>query len=189
MIFSSGAGTTQYRQLRNHPKYAKIRNRSFTNEMRRLCQSVGKVPNGSDQRIEGTDTLFVIDYENIPCDWRKDITYTSVVCTVRPQKEDPNCTRITICFNHICYLGDVLTPTASLELFKLVVSSVLSWRGARYSTLDIKNFYLGTPLDRPKYGRGTDQDVHFFYTPSHLSELKGFKLIISNHFLFILIFK
>ena len=94
--------------------------------MGRLCLGVGKGPNGSGQRIEGADTFFVIDYENIPHDRRKDITYTFVLCTVRPQKEDHNCTCITICGNHICYPGDVGTPKASLELFKLIVSSVIS---------------------------------------------------------------
>ena len=76
-----------------------------------------------------------------------------MVFSVRPQKEDPNRTRITIGGNHICCPGDVGTPTASLELFKLVVNSVLSQLGAQYATFDIKNFYLGTPLDWPKYVR------------------------------------
>ena len=43
------------------------------------------------------------------------------------------------------------TPTASLELFKLVLNSVLSRKGARFACFDISNFYLGTPLDRPEY--------------------------------------
>ena len=58
----------EYHRLRNHPKYANIWNHSFTNEMGRLCQGVGQGPDGCGQRIEGTDTLFVIDYENIPHD-------------------------------------------------------------------------------------------------------------------------
>ena len=31
--------------------------------------------------------------------------------------------------------------------------SVLSTPGAKYSTLDISKFYLGTPMDRPEYMR------------------------------------
>ena len=65
-------------------------------------------------------------YNDIPKERRKEITYTSVVCEVRPQKDDPNRTRITIGGNPICYLIDVGTKTASLELFKLVINSVLS---------------------------------------------------------------
>ena len=43
------------------------------------------------------------------------------------------------------------TPTSSLEIFKLLTNSVLSCKGARFVCFDIKNFYLGTPLDRPEY--------------------------------------
>ena len=128
--------------------------------MVRLCQGVGKAPNESGQRIKGMDILFVIDYEKIPCDQHKDITYTFVVCTVRPQKEDPNRTRITIGVNDICYTGDVGTPTASLELFKLIVNIIISRQGAQYDTFDIKKFYLGTPLNWPEYIK-----VHLYNIP------------------------
>ena len=43
------------------------------------------------------------------------------------------------------------TATASLEIFKLVVNSVLSRQGARYATFEINNLYLRIPLDRPEY--------------------------------------
>ena len=68
-----------------------------------------------------------------------------------PQKADPNHTSITIGGSRICYPGDVRTPTASLELFKLILNSVLSCKGARFACFDISNFYLGTPMDRPEY--------------------------------------
>ena len=74
-----------------------------------------------------------------------------MVCTVRPQKEDPNLTHITIGGNCICYPGDVGTPMDSLEVFKIIVNSVLSQGGSRYAKFDIKNFYLGTPLNQPEY--------------------------------------
>jgi hypothetical protein len=32
-----------------------------------------------------------------------------------------------------------------------MINSVLSRKGARFCTFDISNFYLQTPLDRPKY--------------------------------------
>ena len=43
------------------------------------------------------------------------------------------------------------TPTASLELVKLIINSVLSCPGANFYSFDVKNFYLGTPMDCPKY--------------------------------------
>ena len=72
-----------------------------------------------------------------------------MVCKVCPEKSYPNRTRITIGSNCIAFPGDVGTPTASLELAKLVFNSVLSRPGSKFTTLNICNFYLQTPLDRP----------------------------------------
>ena len=110
-------------------------------------------------RIKGTDTFFVIRFENIPADRRSKITYTKVVCKVRPEKSDPNRTRITIGGNRITFPGNVGTPTASLELAKPVFNSVLSRPGAKFTTFDIYNFYLQTPLDRPEYTRIKISDI------------------------------
>jgi hypothetical protein len=74
-----------------------------------------------------------------------------VVCEVWPDKDNPDCTRITIGGRRICFPGDVGTNTASLELFKLLLNSVLSCKGARFSTIDLKNFYLDTPMPDPEY--------------------------------------
>ena len=68
-----------YLQLRNHPKYAEIWNQSFSNKVGRLFQGVGKGPDGKSQRIEVTDNFFIVKYENIPRNFRKEITYFSVV--------------------------------------------------------------------------------------------------------------
>ena len=104
--------------------------------MGRLCQGVVTGPNGKGKRIEGTNTFFAIKFDNIPKDRLNEICYTSVVCEVRPGKKDPNRTRITICGTNVCYPGDVGTSTASLELFKLTINSVLSRKGAKYVCFD-----------------------------------------------------
>ena len=59
--------------------------------------------------------------------------------------------RITISGNRICYPGNTGTKTGSLELVKLILNRVLSTKNAHFACFDISNFYLGTPLDRPKY--------------------------------------
>ena len=51
----------------------------------------------------------------------------------------------------MCYPGDVGTNTASLELFKLMINSVLSRKGAKYVCFDTEMFYLSTPLGIPEY--------------------------------------
>ncbi len=73
-----------------------------------------------------------------------------VVCEVRPDKDDPGCTRITIGGNHICFPGNVSTNTALLELVKLFLNSVLSQKGALFSSIDLTNFYLDTPMPNPE---------------------------------------
>ena len=119
--------------------------------MGRLCQGVGTGPNGKGKRIEGTNTFSAIKFENIPKDRLNEISYISVVCEVRPGKKYPNRTRITICGTNVCYPGDVGINRASLELFKLMINSVLSRKGAKYMCFDIETFYLSTPLGRPEY--------------------------------------
>ena len=144
----------EHRQLRSHPTYKDVWDRSYANELGRLCQGIGSdntSPTG--KRVDGTDTFRPIAYTDIPSDRRHDVTYSRVVCEVRPTKEDPNRTRITIGGNRICYPGDTATRTGSLELVKLQLNNVLSTPHARFATFDISNFYLGTPLDRPEYVR------------------------------------
>ncbi len=74
-----------------------------------------------------------------------------VVCEVQPDKDNLNHTRITIGGKRICYPGNVGTNTASLELLKLLLNSVLLQKGARFSSIDLKNFYLDTPMPKPEY--------------------------------------
>ncbi len=73
-----------------------------------------------------------------------------VVCEVRLEKDDLDRTRIMIGSNCICFLGDVGTNTASLKLVKLLLNSVLSHPGAWFSSIDLKNFYLDTPMPDPE---------------------------------------
>jgi hypothetical protein len=73
-----------------------------------------------------------------------------VVCEVRPDKDDPNHTRITIGGNLIYCPGKVGNNTVSLELLKLLLNSSLSQKGACFSSIDLKNFYLDTRMPKPE---------------------------------------
>ena len=110
--------------------------------MGRLCQGVGTGTNIIGKRVEGTNTFFVVRFEDIPKDRLDNICYTSVVFEVRPGKKDPNRTRITVCGTNVFYPGDVGTNTASLELFKIMIKIVLSRAGAKYVCFDIDFFTL-----------------------------------------------
>jgi hypothetical protein len=132
----------EHRQLCRDPRYKTTWDTSYANELRRLCQGIGSGTTPTSQRVAGTNTFFLIDYHNIPAHKRKEICHTMVVCEVHPKKDDPDRTRITIGGSRICFPVDVGTNTASLELFKVLLNSVLSRKGARFSTIDLKNFYL-----------------------------------------------
>ncbi len=47
--------------------------------------------------------------------------------------------------------GNASTPTADLLTIKLLINSIISTNGAKFMTMDIKDFYLNTPMARYKY--------------------------------------
>jgi hypothetical protein len=55
--------------------------------------------------------------------------------------------------NLINFHSDVSTPTADPTTAKLVINHTLSTTNAKYMCGDIKNFYLGTPMERYEYIR------------------------------------
>jgi hypothetical protein len=145
-------------QLHRDPRY-KATWDTYANELGRLCQGIGMGPSPNTKQVVGTNTFFLINYRDIPCHKRKKICHTMVVCEVCLEKDDLDCTRITIGSNRICFPGDVGTNTVSLELVKLLLNSVLSCPGARFSSIDLKNFYLDTPMPDPEYVRIKIADI------------------------------
>ena len=53
--------------------------------------------------------------------------------------------------DRVHYPFDAGTPTADLLTVKLLINSIISMPDTRFLTIDIKNFYLCTPMDRYKY--------------------------------------
>jgi hypothetical protein len=90
-------------QLRNDLWYKQTWDTSYANKLGRLCQGIGTGPTPGSKQVEGTNTFFRINYNDIPVAKRKEIFHTLVVCKVRPEKDDPNRTRITIGGSRICW--------------------------------------------------------------------------------------
>ncbi len=149
----------EHHQLRRDPRYKATWDTSYANKLGHLCQGIGSGSTPLAQWVSGTNTFFLIDYHDIPLHKRKEVCHTMVVCEVRLDKDDPDCTRITIGGNRICFPGDFGTNTASLELVKLLLNSVLSRNGAQFSSIDLKNFYLDTPMPDPEYVRIKISDI------------------------------
>jgi hypothetical protein len=77
----------------------------------------------------------------------KIVTYGRFVVDIRPNKTETPRVRITVGGNLIQYPDDVSTRSADLTTSKCLLNSTISTEGAKYMCLDVKNFYLGTPMD------------------------------------------
>ncbi len=49
------------------------------------------------------------------------------------------------------YPGNAGTPTANLLIIKILINSIISTAGAKFMTMDIKDFYLNPPMARYEY--------------------------------------
>jgi hypothetical protein len=115
--------------------------RGFGNECGRLFQGIRDIP--------GTDTCFFIKLTNVP-KYRK-ITYGKIVWDYKPHKKEKERIRLTMGGDRLNYSGDVATSTADITTFKILINSTLSTEDAAMMMMDIKNYYLGTPLPRFEY--------------------------------------
>ncbi len=89
----------------------------------------------------------------------KDVKYGSFTCNLQPNKEEKEHTRLTAGGDRIKYPEDVGAPTADMTLVKILLNSVISTKGVRCVILDVKNFYLNTPMKRYEYMRLKITDI------------------------------
>jgi hypothetical protein len=128
----------EYMALMKDPPLQLILTRGFGNKCRRLLQGIRDIP--------GTDTCCFIGVKNIPND--RKITYGKIVCDYKPHKKEKERVRLTVGGDILDYSGDVATSTADITTFKIIINSTLSTKDAVIMMMDIKNYYLGTPLPR-----------------------------------------
>jgi hypothetical protein len=79
------------------------------------------------------------------------VIYGSFVVDIKDHKEEKERTRLTIGGDQIEYPGDKSTRTAGLATAKILINSIISTLGAKFLVMDIKKFYLNTPLGRFEY--------------------------------------
>jgi hypothetical protein len=136
-----------YRQLMRSAKHRHAWSLSSANEFGRLANGIGG-------RIKNpTNTIEFICQHEVPTERIKDVTYGRFVCTVQPEKAEPNQTRFTVGGDRINYPGKVATPTAEMLVAKMLFNSVISTKGACFMTMDTSNFYVMTPLHHPEFIR------------------------------------
>jgi hypothetical protein len=142
-----------YHQLMQSSKHKVIRGKSPAKEFGRLAQGL------KDGRVKGMNTIKFTLKDQIPHDRRKDITYGSFSCDMKPNKTETHQTRLTAGSDRINYPEDIGTPTADMTLFKCHANSIILTPGARCIMGDIKDFYLNTPMKRPEYMRLKITDI------------------------------
>jgi hypothetical protein len=133
-----------YSQLMNSPKYKKAWSLSAANEFGQLANGIGGCIKNP------TNTIEFIFQHKVPADRIKDVTHGQFVCTVRPEKAEPNQMQFTVGGYRINYPGKVATQTADMLVAKMLFNSVVFTKGARFMTMDISNFFLMTPLHHTK---------------------------------------
>jgi hypothetical protein len=91
--------------------------------------------------------MFFTMLKNIPKD--RKITYGKIVCDYKPHKQEKERVHLTVGGNRLDYSGYVATSTADITSFKILINITLSTKDVVMMTMmDIKNYYLGTPLPR-----------------------------------------
>jgi len=146
-VLGTNGELLEYRHLIANPATRKTWQHSYGNEIGRLAQ-------GMPGRNTGTNTIVFIPRDAVPKDRTKDVTYGLITVLIRPEKVDePNRTRLVAGGDRVHYPGDAGTPTADLLTVKLLINSIISTPGAKFFTMDIKDFYLNTPMKRFEYMR------------------------------------
>jgi hypothetical protein len=131
----------EYSALMKDPWIQPLWTRGFGNECGRLFQGI--------RDITRANTWFFIELKNITNDIK--ITYGKIVCDYKPHKNEKERVRLTVVGDRLEYSGDVSTSSADITTFEILINSTLSTKDAAMMMMDIKNYYLGTPLPRFEY--------------------------------------
>ena len=151
-----------------------------------------KGPNGAEwRRMDGQEISRLIDSETLraihrsecPTERRSDITYYKPVVKEKWNSDAlmvDRRVRGTIGGDRINYPGEVSSATADIFTVKALFHSVVSDRhtkgtDTRFCTLDIKDFYLGTPLKRKEY-----VSIPLKYIPADIIAKYALEQFISN---------
>jgi hypothetical protein len=131
----------EYSALMKDPRLQPLWTRGFGNECGRLFQGIRDIP--------GTDTCFFTTLKNIPHD--RKITYGKIVCDYKAHKKEKERVRLTVGGDILHCSGDVATSMADITTLKILINRTLYTKDATMMMIDIKNYYLGTPLPRFEY--------------------------------------
>ena len=125
-----------------------------------LANELERLTNGVHGHVCATNTIRFILWSNIPSD--RQITYVNFICDYCPHKSEPYPICLTVGGDRLDCPDDTSSPAAYLLETKLLLNSTISdaHLGDRFMTMDLKYFFLATPMARSEYMR-----IHSKYFP------------------------
>jgi len=101
-------------------------------------------------------------------------------CVFRPLKDEPYRVRLIVGGDRLFYEADTGAPTASLLELKILLNSVISTPGARFPSIDIKDFFLCTPISTYEYIK-----IPFRWMPEEIrSQYNLYSLVDDNGYVY-----
>ena len=118
--------------------------------IRALANNLGRLSQGISTRMPtGTNTVLFIAKSATP--HGRKVTYARMVASIRPTKAEVNRVRVTVGGDRLNFPGATTTHCSSLTTTKCLINRTISNRGARFMTLDIKDFDYVTAMAGYKY--------------------------------------
>ena len=108
-----------------------------------------RLAQGFQGQIEGINTVLFIAQSEVPKDKR--VTYGKKEASIRPNKAETHCVRLTVGGDKLMFNGDTATQCASVTTAKILINSVILTDGAKFGVIDIKNMYYGSPMMEYEY--------------------------------------
>ena len=112
-------------------------------------KEIGRLSQGSAVVKAETNTMHFIHASNKPRG--RKTTYLNIVANVRAQKEDPYRIRFTVGGDRLDYPGPTATESAEIQTANLLFNSTISTKCGQFMCIGLKDFYIGTPMNRCKY--------------------------------------
>ena len=97
----------------------------------------------------GTNTVFFVAKSDIS--HGRKVTYAQMVASIIPIKAKVNRFQVTVNRDRLDFPGATTTHCAIFTTKNCLLNSTIYTPGAGFITLDIKDFYYGTAMDRYEY--------------------------------------
>ena len=151
--------------------------RSMSNELGRLTQ-------GNKYGVKHTNTMKFIPKDKVPM--HKKVTYANFRADYKPLKPEPYRIRYVVGGDKLHYFEDTSSPTTNLTEVKLLLNSTISdaRRGARFCSVDLKDFFLASHMQEPEYMR-----LHISFIPDDIIDRYGLMELVVDDYVYIEIMK